>query len=99
MQATVGAALCALTGLTAAVAAAAISVAVNRKKRATLSLLEQIITCDFCNWGSERLGLDGSISIHRTLPKIEHNGLRIGQHHVDGAGFARPYAPSPEAGA
>jgi len=44
-QAIVGAAFCALTGLTAAAATAAISLAANRKKMAILSLLKKTTTC------------------------------------------------------
>jgi hypothetical protein len=40
-----GAALCALTGLTAAVATATISVAANRINKAALSLLKKITAC------------------------------------------------------
>ena len=94
-QATEGTALCALTGLTAAVAAAAISVAANRKKRQPFHCSSKSLLAIFVTGGSKHLGLDGSTRIHRTLPKTEHNGPRIGQHHVDGAGFVRPYAPSP----
>ena len=46
-QASVGAALCAFIGLTAAVAMTAISSATNRKKMAILSLLKKSTTCVF----------------------------------------------------
>jgi hypothetical protein len=46
-QASVGATLCALAELTAAVAMVAISVAAIRKKMAILSLLKKITTCFF----------------------------------------------------
>jgi hypothetical protein len=60
-QATAGVAVCAVTGLTAAVAIAAISVAANRKKGSTLSLLKKITTRVFRNWAGTWFGWSASI--------------------------------------
>ena len=67
-----GAAVCAPTRLTAAVATATISVAANRKKSATLSLLKKIISRVFVTESRTWFGWERWI--HRTLPETEHNG-------------------------
>ena len=80
-QASVGAALCAFIGLTAAVAMTAISSATNRKKMAILSLLKKSTTCGFCNW--DRNLVKWSAGIHRTLPQ-RPQWLRVAQYRAGG---------------
>jgi len=80
-QASVGAALCAFIGLTAAVAMTAVSSATNRKKMAILSLLKKSTTCVFCNCGWNLV--KWSAGIHRTLPQ-RPQWLCVAQYRAGG---------------
>jgi hypothetical protein len=75
-QATVGAALCALTGLTAAVAEAATSVTANQKSGLPFITQVNHILAIFVT-GGLNVWIGRSNGIHRTLPKTEYNGLRV----------------------